>query len=101
MSSSRRLGRATTAPRPLTPTTAATRSRLAGSSTSSGSPAKPGSASRADPRAPELREGSPGASPPWMANEAAGTAELRRGVSSQQLRRLVDRAQQDDRQALE
>jgi RNA polymerase sigma-70 factor (ECF subfamily) len=36
-----------------------------------------------------------------MANEAAGTTALRRGVSSQQLRRLVDRAQQGDRSALE
>ena len=36
-----------------------------------------------------------------MANEAAGTTALRRGVSSQQLRRLVDRAQQGDRGALE
>ena len=36
-----------------------------------------------------------------MANEAAGTTALRRGVSSQQLRRLVDRAQQGDRAALE
>jgi RNA polymerase sigma-70 factor (ECF subfamily) len=36
-----------------------------------------------------------------MANEAAATTALRRGVSSQQLRRLVDRAQQGDRAALE
>ena len=36
-----------------------------------------------------------------MANEAAATTALRRGVSSQELRRLVDRAQQGDRTALE
>jgi RNA polymerase sigma-70 factor (ECF subfamily) len=36
-----------------------------------------------------------------MANEAAGTTALRRPVSSQQLRRLVDRAQLGDRDALE
>jgi RNA polymerase sigma-70 factor (ECF subfamily) len=36
-----------------------------------------------------------------MANEAAGTTALSRGVSSQQLGRLVDRAQQGDRDALE
>jgi RNA polymerase sigma-70 factor, ECF subfamily len=36
-----------------------------------------------------------------MANEAAGTTALRRGVSSQQLRRLVERAQEGDRGALE
>src|SRR5690348_1848336 len=36
-----------------------------------------------------------------MANEAAETTALRRGVSSQELRRLVDRAQQGDRGALE
>ena len=36
-----------------------------------------------------------------MANEAAGTTALRRGVSTQQLRRLVERAQQGDRDALE
>src|SRR5881227_787065 len=36
-----------------------------------------------------------------MAKEAAGTTALRRGVSSQQLRRLVDRAQQGNREALE
>ncbi len=36
-----------------------------------------------------------------MANEAAGTTALRRGASSQELRRLVDRAQQGDRSALE
>src|SRR6187401_100539 len=36
-----------------------------------------------------------------MANEAAPTTALRREVSSQELRRLVDRAQQGDRGALE
>jgi RNA polymerase sigma-70 factor, ECF subfamily len=36
-----------------------------------------------------------------MADEAAATTALRRGVSTQQLRRLVDRAQQGDREALE
>ena len=36
-----------------------------------------------------------------MANEAAGTTELRRGPTTQQLRRLVERAQQGDRDALE
>jgi RNA polymerase sigma-70 factor, ECF subfamily len=36
-----------------------------------------------------------------MANEAAGTTALRRGASPQQLRRLVERAQQGDRSALE
>src|ERR671933_1446752 len=36
-----------------------------------------------------------------MANEVAGTTAVRRGVSSQELRRLVERAQQGDRGALE
>jgi RNA polymerase sigma-70 factor (ECF subfamily) len=36
-----------------------------------------------------------------MANEAAGTTALRRGASSEQLKRLVDRAQQGEREALE
>ncbi|HEX6491000.1 MAG TPA: sigma-70 family RNA polymerase sigma factor [Gaiellaceae bacterium] len=36
-----------------------------------------------------------------MANEAAGTTALPRGVGSQQLKRLVERAQQGDRNALE
>src|SRR6266550_411349 len=36
-----------------------------------------------------------------MSSEAAGTTALNRGVSSQQLRRLVDRAQQGERSALE
>src|SRR5437016_7994638 len=36
-----------------------------------------------------------------MANEAAGTTALSRGVSTQELRRLVERAQQGDRDALE
>src|SRR4051794_17478319 len=36
-----------------------------------------------------------------MADEAAATIALRRGVSTQQLRRLVDRAQQGEREALE
>src|SRR3954453_10322383 len=36
-----------------------------------------------------------------MADEAAATTALRRGVSTQQLRRLVDRAQPGDREALE
>jgi RNA polymerase sigma-70 factor, ECF subfamily len=36
-----------------------------------------------------------------MANEAAGTTAQRRGATTQQLRRLVDRAQQGDRAALE
>src|SRR2546430_1033242 len=36
-----------------------------------------------------------------MANEAAGTTALSRGVSTQELRRLVERAQQGDRAALE
>src|SRR5437667_12083410 len=36
-----------------------------------------------------------------MANEAAGTTALSRGVSTQELRRLVERAQQGDRLALE
>jgi RNA polymerase sigma-70 factor, ECF subfamily len=36
-----------------------------------------------------------------MANEAAGTMALRQGVSAQQLKRLVERAQQGDRDALE
>jgi RNA polymerase sigma-70 factor, ECF subfamily len=36
-----------------------------------------------------------------MANEAAGATELRRGPTTQQLRRLVERAQQGDRDALE
>jgi RNA polymerase sigma-70 factor, ECF subfamily len=36
-----------------------------------------------------------------MADEAAGTTALRRSVSSQQLRRLVGRAQQGEREALE
>jgi RNA polymerase sigma-70 factor (ECF subfamily) len=36
-----------------------------------------------------------------MANEAAGPPALQRGVSSQELRRLVDRAQQGEREALE
>jgi RNA polymerase sigma-70 factor, ECF subfamily len=36
-----------------------------------------------------------------MADEAAATTAFRRGVSTQQLRRLVDRAQQGDREALE
>jgi RNA polymerase sigma-70 factor (ECF subfamily) len=36
-----------------------------------------------------------------MANETAGTAALSRGVSSQELTRLVERAQQGNRDALE
>jgi RNA polymerase sigma-70 factor, ECF subfamily len=36
-----------------------------------------------------------------MANETAGTAALNRGVSSQELTRLVERAQQGNREALE
>jgi RNA polymerase sigma-70 factor, ECF subfamily len=36
-----------------------------------------------------------------MANEAAATTALHRGVSSQQVRQLVERAQQGDRDALE
>jgi RNA polymerase sigma-70 factor (ECF subfamily) len=36
-----------------------------------------------------------------MADETAGTTALRRSVSSQQLRRLVGRAQQGEREALE
>src|SRR5436305_7763809 len=36
-----------------------------------------------------------------MANEAAGTTALSRGVSTQELRRLVERAQHGDRDALE
>jgi RNA polymerase sigma-70 factor (ECF subfamily) len=36
-----------------------------------------------------------------MANEAAGTMALPHGVSAQQLKRLVERAQQGDRDALE
>jgi RNA polymerase sigma-70 factor (ECF subfamily) len=36
-----------------------------------------------------------------MTNEAAGTAALSRGASSQQLKRLVERGQQGDREALE
>jgi RNA polymerase sigma-70 factor, ECF subfamily len=36
-----------------------------------------------------------------MGNEPAGTAALSRGVSSQQLTRLVERAQQGNREALE
>src|SRR6266513_6357246 len=36
-----------------------------------------------------------------MANETAGTAALNRGVSSQELTRLVERAQQGNRDALE
>jgi RNA polymerase sigma-70 factor, ECF subfamily len=36
-----------------------------------------------------------------MANEAAGMTALRRGMSSQRLKRLVDRAQQGEREALE
>jgi RNA polymerase sigma-70 factor, ECF subfamily len=36
-----------------------------------------------------------------MANEAAGSTALHRGVSSRQLRRLVERAQQGEREALE
>ena len=36
-----------------------------------------------------------------MANEAAGPAALRHGVSSEQLRRLVERAQSGERDALE
>jgi RNA polymerase sigma-70 factor (ECF subfamily) len=36
-----------------------------------------------------------------MANEVAGTTAVRRGVSSQELRRLVERAQKGDRGALE
>jgi RNA polymerase sigma-70 factor (ECF subfamily) len=36
-----------------------------------------------------------------MANQAAGTMALRQGVSAQQLKRLVERAQQGDRDALE
>jgi RNA polymerase sigma-70 factor (ECF subfamily) len=36
-----------------------------------------------------------------MANEAAATTALHRGVSSQQVKQLVDRAQRGDREALE
>jgi RNA polymerase sigma-70 factor, ECF subfamily len=36
-----------------------------------------------------------------MTNEAAGTAALSRGASSQELKRLVERGQQGDREALE
>src|SRR5438552_12981794 len=36
-----------------------------------------------------------------MANEAAGTTALSRGVSTQELRRLVERGQEGDRDALE
>jgi RNA polymerase sigma-70 factor, ECF subfamily len=36
-----------------------------------------------------------------MANEVAGPTTLRRGVSSEELRRLVDKAQRGDRDALE
>jgi RNA polymerase sigma-70 factor (ECF subfamily) len=36
-----------------------------------------------------------------MPNEAAGTAVLQQGASPEELRRLVDRAQQGDREALE
>src|SRR6476659_7378306 len=86
------------------PTTAATRCRSAVSSTSSASRAKPGSAFQAARTADEsrrLRERSRGASPRLMANEAAGATERRRGPTTQQLRRLVERAQQGDRDALE
>src|ERR671939_491034 len=79
---------------------AATPFRSVASSTSSASPARRGSASRAADGENAFTTPAGEGIPPAMTNEGAATV-VRTAVSSQELRRLVERGQQGDREALE